>query len=442
MKTKKIMLALAAVILCLAVIPFSACNDNKKTELQSMKEDMIQYVANYPSEIAYPEIAYPQLMTMFYQDIIDETVEKVNAVTSKEELFNIQSEFRRFMITNNMAYRSDRLSFTLYQNILYDFDISGTYEDKPFYMHLDLSGPLSAQISLVNKTAYYYAEDPELVVKQMVITNNDVSGSEDFQPVARLGNSGYQYAFTKNTTHYAFIITKGEEVVGIHLQTMFLFHTPEEILNKTNKFLASGIFETPMTEEQAKNYIQTIIDGKTPSPDIKLIPNNASFNMEEMHLQFFVVAENDTQRFGYNINKETVDKYFKHFIFSVYSDTAFTTDENGAPVNQITLAEGDIGEIRADFPGDEYIIVTISHPADDTQAGETNRTFIFQMQPLDKNIYSGSGRQMNLIAACDIKFRLPFIEKTEHDTTFALAVGKYLVNQLKSGVSPENLTIG
>ena len=442
MKIKRFMLALAAVILCLAVIPFSACNDNKKTELQSMKEDMIQFVANYPSEIAYPEIAYPQLMTMFYQDIIDETVEKINAATSKEELFNIQSEFRRFMITNNMAYRSDRLSFTLYQNILYDFDISGTYEDKPFYMHLDLSGPLSAQISLVNKTAYYYAEDPELVVKQMVITNNDVSGSEDFQPVARLGSSSYQYAFTKNTTHYAFIITKGEEVVGIHLQTMFLFYSPEEILNKTNKFLASGIFETPMTEDQVKNYIQTIIDGKTPSPDIKLIPNNASFNMEEMHLQFFVVAENDTQRFGYNINKETIDKYFKHFILSVYSDTAFTTDENGAPVNQITLAEGDIGEIRADFPGDEYIIVTISHPADDTQAGETNRTFIFQMQPLDKNIYSGSGRQLNLIAACDIEFRLPFVEKTEHDTTFALAVGKYLVNQLKSGVSPENLTIG
>ena len=442
MKVKRFMLALAAVILCLAVIPFSACNDNKKTELQSMKEDMIKYVANYPSEIAYPEIAYPQLMTMFYQDIIDETIEKINAATSKEELLNIKSEFNRFMITNNMAYRSDRLTFTLYQNILYDFDISGTYEDKPFYMHLDLSGPLSAQISLVNKTAYYYAEDPELVVKQMVITNNDVSGSEDFQPVARLGNSGYQYAFTKNTTHYAFIITKGEEVVGIHLQTMFLFHTPEEILNKTNKFLASGIFETPMTEDQVKNYIQTIIDGKTPSPDIKLIPNNASFNMEEMHLQFFVVAENDTQRFGYNINKETVDKCFKHFILSVYSDTAFTTDENGAPVNQITLAEGDIGEIRADFPGDEYIIVTISHPADDTHAEETNRTFIFQMQPLDENIYSGSGRQMNLIAACDIKFRLPFVEKTEHDTTFALAVGKYLVNQLKSGVSPENLTIG
>ena len=436
MKIKRFMLALAAVILCLAVIPFSACNDNKKTELQSMKEDMIQFLANYPSEFAYP-----QLMTMFYQDIIDETVEKVNAVTSKEELFNIQSEFHRFMITKNMAYMSDNLTFTLYRDMFSDFDISGTYEDKPFYIHLDISRLFSAQISLGSKTAYY-AEDPELVVKQMVITNNDVSGSEDFQPVARLGNSCSQYVFTKNTTHYAFIITKGEEVVGIHLQTMFLFYSPEEILNKTNKFLASGIFETPMTEDQVKNYIQTIIDGKTPSPDIKLIPNNASFNMEEMHLQFFVVAENDTQRFGYNINKETVDKYFKHLILSVYSDTAFTTDENGAPVNQITLAEGDIGEIRADFPGDEYIIVTISLPADDTQAGETNRTFIFQMQPLDENIYSGSGRQLNLIAACDIHFRLPFVEKTEHDTTFALAVGKYLVNQLKSGVSPENLTIG
>lgn len=435
MKVKRFMLALAAVILCLAVIPFSACNDNKKTELQSMKEDMIQFVANYPSEFAYP-----QLMTMFYQDIIDETVEKINAVTSKEELIDIRSEFNRFTITNDMAYRSDNLSFTFCQDIFSDFDISGTYEDKPFYMHLDLSGPISAQISLGNKTAYYYAEDPELVVKQMVITNNDVSGSEDFQPVARLGNSGYQYAFTKNTTHYAFIITKGKEVVGIHLQTMFLFFGPEENLNKTNKFLASGIFETPMTEDQVKNYIQTIIDGKAPSQDIKLIPNNASFNMPEMHLQFFVVAENDTQRFGYNINKETGDK--QSFILSVYSDTAFTTDGNGAPVNQITLAEGDIGEIRADFPGDEYIIVTISLPADYSLAGATDRVIIFQMQPLDENIYSGSGRQMNLITRCDIKFRLPFVEKTEHDTTFALAVGKYLVNQLKSGVSPENLTIG
>ena len=436
MKVKRFMLALAAVILCLAVIPFSACNDNKKTELQSMKEDMIKYVANYPSEIAYP-----QLMTMFYQDIIDETVEKVNAVTSKEELFNIQSEFRRFMITNNMAYRSDNLSFELRQDTLGMCYISGTYEDKPYYVHWYLGGALSAP-AFAQKTTVYYAEDPELAIKEMVITDNDVSGSEDFQPMTRTnGSTASQEAFPEGTTHYAFIITKGEEVVGITIQRMKFYKTGA-FSEADCKFLASGIFETPMTEDQVKNYIQTIIDGKTPSPDIKLIPNNASFNMEEMHLQFFVVAENDTQRFGYNINKETVDKYFKHFIFSVYSDTAFTTDENGAPVNQITLAEGDIGEIRADFPGDEYIIVTISLPADDTQAGETNRTFIFQMQPLDKNIYSGSGRQMNLIAACDIKFRLPFIEKTEHDTTFALAVGKYLVNQLKSGVSPENLTIG
>ena len=431
MKTKKIILSLLIIIFCFATLTFAACGDNKvdkekqlQIEMQNLKDGFIKDLTAYPSTLDNP-----QLMSIFYKDIIDDFITKIDAATTMEQLRDIQYDISVFMRSNG-NYINDRLTFTLYQNIFYDFDISGTYEDKPFYMHLDLT------------TAYYYAEDPELAIKEMVITNNDVSGSEDFQPVARLGNSGYQYAFTKNTTHYAFIITKGEEVVGIHLQTMFLFHTPEEILNKTNKFLASGIFETPMTEDQVKNYIQTIIDGKTPSPDIKLIPNNASFNMEEMHLQFFVVAENDTQRFGYNINKETVDKYVKHFILSVYSDTAFTTDENGAPVNQITLAEGDIGEIRADFPGDEYIIVTISHPADDTQAGETNRTFIFQMQPLDENIYSGSGRQMNLIAACDIEFRLPFVEKTEHDTTFALAVGKYLVNQLKSGVSPENLTIG
>ena len=443
MKTKKIILSLLIIILCFTTLTFAACGDNKvdeekqlQIEMQNLKDGFIKDLTAYPSTLDNP-----QLMSIFYKDIIDDFITKIDAATTMEQLRDIQYDISVFMRSNG-NYINDRLTFTLYQDIFYDFDISGTYEDKPFYMHWDLSRLFSAQILLGSKNAYYYAEDPELVVKQMVITNNDVSGSEDFQPVARLGNSCYQYVFTKNTTHYAFIITKGEEVVGIHLQTMFLFYGPEENLNKTNKFLASGIFETPMTEEQAKNYIQTIIDGKTPSPDIKLIPNNASFNMEEMHLQFFVVAENDTQRFGYNINKETVDKYFKHLILSVYSDTAFTTDENGAPVNQITLAEGDIGEIRADFPGDEYIIVTISLPADDTQAGETNRVIIFQMQPLDENIYSGSGRQMNLIAACDIKFRLPFIEKTEHDTTFALAVGKYLVNQLKSGVSPENLTIG
>ena len=442
MKVKKIILSLLIIILCFATLTFAACGDNKvdeekqlQIEMQNLKDGFIKDLTAYPSTLDNP-----QLMSIFYKDIIDDFITKIDAATTMEQLRDIQYDISVFMRSNG-NYINDRLTFTLYRDMFSDFDISGTYEDKPFYIHLDISRLFSAQISLGSKTAYY-AEDPELVVKQMVITNNDVSGSEDFQPVARLGNSCYQYVFTKNTTHYAFIITKGEEVVGIHLQTMFLFYGPEENLNKTNKFLASGIFETPMTEEQVKNYIQTIIDGKAPSQDIKLIPNNASFNMPEMHLQFFVVAENDTQRFGYNINKETVDKYFKHLILSVYSDTAFTTDENGAPINQITLAEGDIGEIRADFPGDEYIIVTISLPADDTQAGETNRVIIFQMQPLDENIYSGSGRQMNLIAACDIKFRLPFIEKTEHDTTFALAVGKYLVNQLKSGVSPENLTIG
>ena len=433
MKTKKIMLALAAVILCLAVIPFSACNDNKKTELQSMKEDMIKYVANYPSEMAYP-----QLMTMFYQDIIDETIEKINAATSKEELFNIQSEFYRFMITNNMAYRSDRLSFELRQDTLGMCYISGTYEDKPYYVHWYLGGALSAP-AVAQKNTVYYAEDPELAIKEMVITNNDVSGSEDFRQAPCLdGSFGYQYSFPEDTTHYAFIITKGEEVVGITIQRMKFYKTGG-FAEADSTFLASGIFETPMPEDQVKNYIQTIIDGKAPSPDNKLIPNNAAYiYYMDVCMQFYAVSQNDMQRIAFN--PEDIGDPVT--INSVYSDTAFTTDENGAPVNQITLENGDTVEIRADFPGDEYIIVTTSCDIDYNYTGTTNRTFIFQMQPLDKNIYSGSGRQLNLIASCDIHFRLPFVEKTEHDTTFALAVGKYLVNQLKSGVSPENLTIG
>ena len=435
MKTKKIMLALAAVILCLAVIPFSACNDNKKTELQSMKEDMIQFVANYPSEIAYP-----QLMTMFYQDIIDETVEKINAATSKEELLNIQSEFNSFMIANNMAYRSDRLSFELRQDTLGMCYISGTYEDKPYYVLWYLGGILSAP-AVAQKTTIYYAEDPELAIKEMVITNNDVSGSEDFRQAPCLdGSFGYQYSFPEGTTHYAFIITKGKEVVGITIQKMKFYKTggfAEAEADST--FLASGIFETPMPEDQVKNYIQTIIDGKAPSQDNKLIPNNAAYvYYNDVCMQFYAVSQSDMQRIAFN--PEDIGDPVT--INSVYSDTAFTTDENGAPVNQITLENGDTVEIRADFPSDEYIIVTTSCDIDYNDGGTTNRTFIFQMQPLDENIYSGSGRQLNLIAACDIEFRLPFVEKTEHDTTFALAVGKYLVNQLKSGVSPENLTIG
>ena len=398
-----------------------------------MKEDMIKYVANYPSEMAYP-----QLMTMFYQDIIDETIEKINAATSKEELFNIQSEFYRFMITNNMAYRSDRLSFELRQDTLGMCYISGTYEDKPYYVHWYLGGALSAP-AVAQKTTVYYAEDPELAIKEMVITNNDVSGSEDFRQAPCLdGSFGYQYSFPEDTTHYAFIITKGEEVVGITIQRMKFYKTGG-FAEADSTFLASGIFETPMPEDQVKNYIQTIIDGKAPSPDNKLIPNNAAYiYYMDVCMQFYAVSQNDMQRIAFN--PEDIGDPVT--INSVYSDTAFTTDENGAPVNQITLENGDTVEIRADFPGDEYIIVTTSCDIDYNYTGTTNRTFIFQMQPLDKNIYSGSGRQMNLIAACDIKFRLPFIEKTEHDTTFALAVGKYLVNQLKSGVSPENLTIG
>ena len=441
MKTKKIMLSLLIIILCFATLTFAACGDNKvdkekqlQIEMQNLKDGFIKDLTAYPSTLDNP-----QLMSIFYKDIIDDFITKIDAATTMEQLRDIQYDISVFMRSNG-NYINDRLSFTFYQDIFSDFDISGTYEDKPFYMHLDLSGPLSAQISLVNKTAYYYAEDPELVVKQMVITNNDVSGSEDFQPVARLGSSGYQYAFTKNTTHYAFIITKGEEVVGITIQKMKFYKTggfAEAEADST--FLASGIFETPMPEDQVKNYIQTIIDGKAPSQDNKLIPNNAAYvYYMDVCMQFYAVSQNDMQRIAFN--PEDIGDPVT--INSVYSDTAFTTDENGAPVNQITLENGDTVEIRADFPSDEYIIVTTSCDIDYNDGGTTNRTFIFQMQPLDENIYSGSGRQLNLIAACDIEFRLPFVEKTEHDTTFALAVGKYLVKQLKSGVSPENLTIG
>lgn len=440
MKIKKIILSLLIIILCFATLTFAACGDNKvdeekqlQIEMQNLKDGFIKDLTAYPSTLDNP-----QLMTMFYQDIIDETVEKINAATSKEELFNIQSEFYRFMITNNMAYRSDRLSFELRQDTLGMCYISGTYEDKPYYVHWYLGGALSAP-AVAQKTTVYYAEDPELAIKEMVITNNDVSGSEDFRQAPCLdGSFGYQYSFPEDTTHYAFIITKGEEVVGITIQRMKFYKTGG-FAEADSTFLASGIFETPMPEDQVKNYIQTIIDGKAPSPDNKLIPNNAAYiYYMDVCMQFYAVSQNDMQRIAFN--PEDIGDPVT--INSVYSDTAFTTDENGAPVNQITLENGDTVEIRADFPGDEYIIVTTSCDIDYNYTGTTNRTFIFQMQPLDKNIYSGSGRQLNLIASCDIHFRLPFVEKTEHDTTFALAVGKYLVNQLKSGVSPENLTIG
>ena len=439
MKVKKIILSLLIIILCFATLTFAACGDNKvdeekqlQIEMQNLKDGFIKDLTAYPSTLDNP-----QLMSIFYKDIIDDFITKIDAATTMEQLRDIQYDISVFMRSNG-NYINDRLSFELRQDTLGMCYISGTYEDKPYYVHWYLGGALSAP-AFAQKTTVYYAEDPELAIKEMVITNNDVSGSEDFQPMTRLGNSGYQYVFTKNTTHYAFIITKGKEVVGIHLQTMFLFFGPEENLNKTNKFLASGIFETPMTEDQVKNYIQTIIDGKAPSQNNKLIPNNAAYiYYMDVCMQFYAVSQNDIQRIAFN--PEDIGDPVT--INSVYSDTAFTTDENGAPVNQITLENGDTVEIRADFPGDEYIIVTTSCDIDYNYTGTTNRTFIFQMQPLDKNIYSGSGRQLNLIASCDIHFRLPFVEKTEHDTTFALAVGKYLVNQLKSGVSPENLTIG
>ena len=439
MKVKKIILSLLIIILCFATLTFAACGDNKvdkekqlQIEMQNLKDGFIKDLTAYPSTLDNP-----QLMSIFYKDIIDDFITKIDAATTMEQLRDIQYDISVFMRSNG-NYINDRLSFELRQDTLEMYYISGTYEDKPYNILWYLRGVLSIPI-VSDKTAYYYAEDPELVVKQMVITNNDVSGSEDFQPMTRTnGSTASQEAFPEGTTHYAFIITKGEEVVGITIQRMKFYKTGA-FSEADCKFLASGIFETPMPEDQVKNYIQTIIDGKAPSQDNKLIPNNAAYvYYNDVCMQFYAVSQNDMQRIAFN--PEDIGDPVT--INSVYSDTAFTTDENGAPVNQITLENGDTVEIRADFPGDEYIIVTTSCDIDYNYTGTTNRTFIFQMQPLDKNIYSGSGRQLNLIASCDIHFRLPFVEKTEHDTTFALAVGKYLVNQLKSGVSPENLTIG
>ncbi len=439
MKVKKIILSLLIIILCFATLTFAACGDNKvdeekqlQIEMQNLKDGFIKDLTAYPSTLDNP-----QLMSIFYKDIIDDFITKIDAATTMEQLRDIQYDISVFMRSNG-NYINDRLSFELRQDTLGMCYISGTYEDKPYYVHWYLGGALSAP-AFAQKTTVYYAEDPELAIKEMVITNNDVSGSEDFRQAPCLdGSFGYQYSFPEGTTHYAFIITKGEEVVGITIQRMKFYKTGA-FSEADCKFLASGIFETPMTEDQVKNYIQTIIDGKTPSQNNKLIPNNAAYvYYMDVCMQFYAVSQNDMQRIAFN--PEDIGDPVT--INSVYSDTAFTTDENGAPVNQITLENGDTVEIRADFPGDEYIIVTTSCDIDYNYTGTTNRTFIFQMQPLDKNIYSGSGRQLNLIASCDIHFRLPFVEKTEHDTTFALAVGKYLVNQLKSGVSPENLTIG
>ena len=439
MKVKKIILSLLIIILCFATLTFAACGDNKvdeekqlQIEMQNLKDGFIKDLTAYPSTLDNP-----QLMSIFYKDIIDDFITKIDAATSMEQLRDIQYDISVFMRSNG-NYINDRLSFELRQDTLGMCYISGTYEDKPYYVHWYLGGALSAP-AVAQKTTTYYAEDPELAIKEMVITNNDVSGSEDFRQAPCLdGSFGYQYSFPEDTTHYAFIITKGEEVVGITIQRMKFYKTGA-FAEADSTFLASGIFETPMPEDQVKNYIQTIIDGKASSPDNKLIPNNAAYiYYMDVCMQFYAVSQNDIQRIAFN--PEDIGDPVT--INSVYSDTAFTTDENGAPVNQITLENGDTVEIRADFPGDEYIIVTTSCDIDYNYTGTTNRTFIFQMQPLDKNIYSGSGRQLNLIASCDIHFRLPFVEKTEHDTTFALAVGKYLVNQLKSGVSPENLTIG
>lgn len=432
MKIKKFISVLVAILLCFTLVsPFAACNNdtaNEKSELERMKESYISDITNYPSKFDYP-----QLMTLFYQDIVDGYVAKINAATATEKLRGIYHDFTKCINNTYMDYRAQWLSFD-FQYCMYGYyHMSGTFEDKPYYINSYLTTTSSSGLGPWQRDSSYYSEDTELSVKDMAIINNDVNQSGNFMTINNTAP-----AFPDKTTHYAFILTKGDKVVGIHLQT---FNTKMGNTTDANKYIANGIFQTPITESEAKTYIQTIIDGKTPPADNKLTPQNASFiyNMNETHIPFYVVSENDTQRAKFTVDE---DRTSERIVYA-YSDSALAYDENGSPVNQKTINPGDTFEISKDFPNNEYVIITVSKVLDPTTiTSEIERTFIFQMQQLDENIYSGSGRQMSLVAICNANFFSLSERRTEHDTTFALAVGKYLVNQLKNGASPENLEIG
>ena len=133
MKTKKIILSLLIIILCFATLTFAACGDNKvdeekqlQIEMQNLKDGFIKDLTAYPSTLDNP-----QLMSIFYKDIIDDFITKIDAATTMEQLRDIQYDISVFMRSNG-NYINDRLTFTLYRDMFSDFDISGTYEDKPF----------------------------------------------------------------------------------------------------------------------------------------------------------------------------------------------------------------------------------------------------------------------------------------------------------------------
>ena len=430
MKNKKLLLSALIAVICFATLFFAACNNNnggEKSELQKRRESVIAYITEYPSTLYNP-----QIMTIFYRDIVDQAVDKINAAASIQEINDILSDFIRTEV-GNIIYTEGWVTQEIWLDMPGMYSFSGSYEGKSYSIFCYTGTTLSGPSAPLEKYTVYDSEDPELEVKQMVITDNDVSQSEDFRPVSRAdGPSGDNYAFPENTTHNALIMTKDDKIVGLFLQTMLIGGGNDV----SNKFLVSGTFQTPVSESEVKTYIQTVIDGKTPPADNKLSPQNAAAVYSvNMRLPLYVVAENNAHKFEYAEGSS-------QYTVGVYSDTPFLTDENGASVNQKTLSAGESFTIRDDFPVGEYIIVTVAHAAG-TEPGEgKDTTFVFQMQPLDEDIYAGGGKQLTLVATCYSNFKYRSGPISEHDTLYALAVGKYLVNQLKSGVSPENLTIG
>ena len=145
MKTKKIILSLLIIILCFATLTFAACGDNKvdeekqlQIEMQNLKDGFIKDLTAYPSTLDNP-----QLMSIFYKDIIDDFITKFDAATTMEQLRDIQYDISVFMRSNG-NYINDRLSFELRQDTLGMCYISGTYEEKPYYVHWYLGEALSA----------------------------------------------------------------------------------------------------------------------------------------------------------------------------------------------------------------------------------------------------------------------------------------------------------
>ena len=98
MKNKKLLLSALIAVICFATLFFAACNNNnggEKSELQKRRESVIAYITEYPSTLYNP-----QIMTIFYRDIVDQAVDKINAAASIQEINDILSDFIRTEVGN------------------------------------------------------------------------------------------------------------------------------------------------------------------------------------------------------------------------------------------------------------------------------------------------------------------------------------------------------